>query len=97
MLPIIEGIYEWFESDGKRRLVSVCDVSPKKDNSYLRAYWAGGYYDIKDSVSDVYDMGGVWQYSFLKRSEWTGGTWGNRVGDIGSINEDLLYEGLDRA
>jgi len=96
MIPTKEGIYEWFDDDGTKRLVSVCDVSAKKDNSYLRVAWGGGYYDIKESISPVYNMRGQIVSYHQRPNEWDGGTWGKRLGDIGSIPEEQLYESPDR-
>ncbi len=41
MKPDKAGIWEWFEEDGTKRLVSVCDVGAPVGMKYLRVYWWG--------------------------------------------------------
>ena len=96
MIPTEEGIYEWFDDDGTKRLVAVCDVSPKKDNSYLRVAWGGGYYDIQDSIETLYNCDLEPVRTHERKSEWTGGKWGARLGDGDSIPYEQLYKFPDK-
>jgi hypothetical protein len=86
MIPDKEGIWEWFEEDGTKRLMSVFNV--EHDPSYplhLRAYWWGGYYNVADSPEEVPGD------PFCK-AEWPD-RWGNYVGPNGSVKEEDLYNG----
>lgn len=48
MKPNVPGVWEWFDSDGVKRLVSVvdCGTHHGPSSQYLRVYWWGGYYDV---------------------------------------------------
>ena len=57
MKPNKEGIWEWFDTDGAKRLVYVCNVGGAKP--YLRVYWWGGYYNIyADPIAEWADRWG---------------------------------------
>ena len=58
-LPDKPGVWEWFEEDGTKRLVSVCDVGIRKPN--LRVAWWGGYYSARERTEDIFgSVGGKW-------------------------------------
>jgi len=86
MKPNREGIWEWFEDDGTKRLVHVCDVGKKVGMSYLRVYWWGGYYNVNDRHDPEHP-----EYDHHTKAEWPD-QWGNYVGPIGSVAEDDLYQ-----
>jgi hypothetical protein len=88
MMPNCEGIWEWFEEDGTKRLVEV--VSPYKDigENILQVYWNGSYYEIYDRVDNLYNL---FEKNVLIKAEWVGGTWGNRIANNGEIHESLMY------
>jgi hypothetical protein len=93
MKPDREGIWEWFDEDGNRRLVEVFDVMKKipGHKPYLRVYWWGGYYNVNDEVDDLYNCKGeVVEKDVVDEAEWTD-NWGDRVGDNQSLPEDQLY------
>lgn len=88
MKPNKAGIWEWFEEDGTKRLVHVCNCehSPQAP-PYLRVYWWGGYYNVNDE-HDVESP----EYDHLTKAEWAD-RWGNYVGPIGSVEDKDLYLG----
>lgn len=81
MKPDKEGIWEWFEEDGTRRLMSVFDVSKNIqaingiEPVYLRVYWWGGYYDVNSNDNDA-----MWP-----------DRWGKWIGENGTLPEEQLY------
>ena len=75
MKPNKPGIWEWFNDEGKKLLVSVVDVG--YGTPYLRVAWWGGYYNVNDEDDD-------------NPSEWPD-RWGNFVGEQGSIPEEQIY------
>jgi len=89
MKPNREGIWEWFDKDGNKRLVEVFDVAAKLREAtgyadpYLRVYWWGGYYNVNNEGI------GTWEEA-LNKAEWPD-RWGNFVGEIGSVPEEQLY------
>lgn len=85
MKPDKEGIWEWFEEDGTKRLVAVCNVSKPLKEIYLRVYWWGGYYN----VNDEHDLEAP-QYDPLMKAEWPD-RWGNFVGEHGTVKDEDLY------
>lgn len=91
MIPDKEGIWEWFEEDGTKRLMAVYDVAKKlrevngTEPPYFRAYWWGGYYNVADSPEEVAGD------PFCK-AEWPD-RWGNYIGPNGSVKEEDLYNG----
>jgi hypothetical protein len=78
MKPHKDGIWEWFEKDGTKRLVRVFDVG-LLGNQYLRVYWWGGYYNVK---GDPFEDGG---------DEWPD-RWGNYIGSHGTVSDDKIYD-----
>lgn len=89
MKPNREGIWEWFEEDGTKRLVHVCDVAKdlRQENPdekpYFRVYWWGGYYNINDEEVGT-------SHEQCTKAEWPD-RWGNFVGEIGSVKDEDLY------
>lgn len=84
MKPNCTGIYEWHDSNGKKRLVVVVDVRASPNClPYLRVYWWGGYYNVNDDPQE--GLG-----SPFGKAEWPD-SWGNRVADISDIADDQLY------
>ena len=85
MTPDREGIWEWFEEDGTKRLMAVYDVAKdlRKVNGteppYFRAYWWGGYYNVTAIGEGPFE-----------ECEWPE-RWGNFVGEHGSIPDEQLY------
>ena len=96
LIPDRAGVWEWTDDYGIKILVEVCDVSIKKDNSYLRVYWCGGYYNIKSELEPLYKCDGSIARYELSRNEWKDGIWGERVGDNGSIDESKLFLTIDK-
>ena len=98
MLPNKSGIWEWIDADGTKRLVHVWNVYEKypKNEPYFRVCWGGGYYDIVDSIETLYDCNLKPIGTREKKSEWTGGTWGNYVGQLEDFNADEIYSFPDR-
>lgn len=93
MKPDREGIWEWFDEDGNRRLVEVFNVMKNipGHRPYLRVYWWGGYYNVNDEVTNLYDcQGNIVEKNIVDEAEWTD-SWGVRVGDNQSIPQDQLY------
>lgn len=84
MNPNKEGIWQWKDNRQGNVLVAVYDCSAKKDNSHLRVYWWGGYYNVNDESVDP-------EFADYDRAEWTNGLWGDYVGPHGSVPEDRLY------
>ena len=100
MKPDREGIWEWFGSEGVKRLVYVCDTNKKlreatgQAEPSLEVYWWGGYYPINETVEDLYNCKDeLVQKGYVREAEWTD-NWGNRVGDLhGDIPDEQLYLG----
>ena len=89
MKPDKAGIWEWFEEDGTKRLVSVCDVGV--DTPYLRVYWWGGYYTVNEVVNEpIYDCDMKQVRTINRPPEWPD-RWGAYVGDRNSVPEEQLY------
>jgi hypothetical protein len=79
MKPDKEGIWEWFDDDGTKRLVSVFNVESNPSfPPYLRVSWWGGYYSIDDEPNLGF------------KTEWPD-RWGNYVGPVDSVKEYDLY------
>lgn len=76
MKPDKEGIWEWFDEDGNKRLVSVCNVAAKLGEVYLRVYWWGGYYSIEADER--------------RAAEWPD-RWGNYIGPEDCVPESQKY------
>ncbi len=85
MKPDKEGIWEWFEEDGTKRLVDVCNVASKSNDVYLRVYWWGGYYNVNDEHDPEAP-----QYDHHLKAEWPD-RWGNYVGQQNDFKETDLY------
>ncbi len=84
MIPDREGIWEWFEKDGTRRLMTVVDVElSTREQPWLRVYWWGGYYNVADNPNNP---------GLFGKREWPD-NWGKRVGGVGSMPEEALYNG----
>ena len=81
MKPDKPGIWEWFDSDGTKRLVEVFDIFDHcpECKPYLRVYWWGGYYNVNDVGDGPFD-----------KAEWPD-RWGNYVGENESIPNEQLY------
>lgn len=92
MTPNCEGIWEWFEKDGTKRLVEVVNVYKNIGETCLRVYWNGSYYNVSDRYEDLYNMdGSIFEKNVLVKAEWVSGTWGNRVANNGELPDDLMY------
>lgn len=88
MKPDREGIWEWFEEDGTKRLVAVFNIEPDASRSpYFRVYWWGGYYNVNDEHDPEAP-----EYDHLTKAEWPD-RWGNYVGRDRDIPQDQLYLG----
>lgn len=85
MKPNKEGIWEWFDKDGTKRLVYVCDVCKEFPEPYFRVYWNGGYYNVNDEHDPEAP-----EYDWACKAEWPD-SWGNFVGEHGSIPDEQLY------
>jgi hypothetical protein len=48
MKPNREGIWEWIDEDGQKRLVVVYNALKTVGRQFLRVYWWGGYYNVDD-------------------------------------------------
>jgi len=84
MKPDKAGIWEWFEKDGTKRLMSVVDVEHDTTRRpYLRVYWWGGYYNVRDEPDNPGPFG---------VTEWPD-RWGSYIGPIGSVEDKDLYLG----
>ena len=89
MKPTKPGIWEWFEEDGTKRLVHVCDVGV--DTPHLRVCWWGSYYDVHDRVNEpIYDCDLKQCGTVSREAEWPD-RWGKYVGPSGCVTEDNLY------
>lgn len=75
MIPDKEGLWEWFDDGGTKRIVLVSDVSPTNDK-ILRVNWWGGYYSV---MSDP-----EWPTELVAESLWPD-RWGNYIGNYLSI------------
>ena len=84
MKPNKEGIWEWFEEDGTKRLVSVCNVGV---DTILRVAWWGGYYRVNDEPDPNHP-----EHDEHNKAEWPD-RWGNYVGPEDSVPEDQKYWG----
>ena len=96
MKPDKAGIWEWFDEDGTKRLVEVCDCAPKDRGfkPHLRVFWCGGYYNVNDELEDIYDgFGKVVVKNHIDEAEWAD-RWGVRVANNGDLPEEQLYLGL---
>lgn len=85
MKPDKEGIWEWFEEDGTKRLVAVCNVSKPLKEVFLRVYWWGGYYNVNDEHDPEAP-----QYDHHMEAEWPD-RWGKFVGEHGTVKDEELY------
>jgi hypothetical protein len=84
MKPNKEGIWEWFDDQGVKRLVDVANVEFDKSRPpYLRVCFWGGYYNVHDECV------GTWEEEYNK-AEWPD-RWGSFVGIRGSVSEQELY------
>lgn len=88
MKPNKPGIWEWFEEDGTKRLVSVLNIEHNPEcPPYLRVYWWGGYYN----VNDEHDPDAP-EYDWAIKAEWPD-RWGSYVAPLGCFGEEELYNG----
>lgn len=90
MKPDRSGIWEWFDEDGTKRFVEVCDCAPKDRGfkPHLRVFWCGGYY----SVNDEHDLEQP-EHDKFSKAQWAD-RWGVRIANNGDLPEDQLYLGL---
>ena len=79
------GIWEWFDEDGTKRLVEVIDVCEGLIPQYLRVYFSGGYYNVHDEHDPENP-----EYDEYTKAEWPD-RWGNRVADNNGLPDDQLY------
>ena len=88
MKPNKPGIWEWFEEDGTKRLVRVCDVGVALGKQHLRVAWWGGYYDVHDRIEDIYGyrdhQWGVVEKDSHHKAEWPD-RWGKYIGPPESV------------
>lgn len=82
MKPDKEGIWEWFDENGTKRLVDVCNVDKPIGQVCLRVYWWGGYYN----VNDEHDTDNP-EFDKYMVAEWAD-RWGNYVGPRGCVAEE---------
>ncbi len=84
MKPDKAGIWEWFDNDGTKRLVTVVNVEHDASRPpFLRVYWWGGYYSVNDERHP-----NVSEEDWIAKTEWPD-RWGNYVGPNDSAKEDL--------
>ena len=89
--PNKEGIWEWFDESGNRRLVDVVNVEHDPSRPpYLRVAWWGGYYNITPESHDLIDSKGKVCGNYTFPAEWAD-RWGTYVGPRESIPNDQLY------
>ena len=95
MKPNKPGIWEWFEEDGTKRLVRVCDVGVALGKQHLRVAWWGGYYDVHDRIEDIYGyrdhQWGVVEKDSHHKAEWPD-RWGKYIGPPESVMQADLYD-----
>ena len=84
MRPDKAGVWEWFDEDGTKRLVSVCDVGVPK-HPHLRVYWWGGYYNTHDELDPEHP-----EYDEHNKAEWAD-RWGKYIGPEDSVPDDQKY------
>ena len=82
MKPDREGIWEWFEEDGTRRLVAVCNCGVPNGIPYLRVAWWGGYYNVNDEFVGAGELS--------HKAEWPD-RWGKYVAGFGELKQEDLY------
>lgn len=86
MKPTTEGVYEWFDDKGTKRLVEVIDASMGDDEKpYLRVYFDGGYYNVHDQHDPEHP-----EYDWATKAEWPD-RWGKRIGDNYCVPDTDLY------
>ena len=87
MKPNRQGIWEWFEEDGTKHLVYVCNAMKNIPHSvpWLRVYWWGGYYNVNDEHDPETP-----QYDKYTKAEWPD-RWGKFVNELGNIPDEELY------
>lgn len=85
MKPDSEGVWEWYDDDGTKRLVSVFNVGRPLGELYLRVAWWGGYYNVDDEHDPEHP-----EHDKYTQAEWPD-RWGIRVGDIGCVSELDIY------
>jgi hypothetical protein len=83
MKPDKEGIFEWFDDHGNKRLVMVINIGDDLGEHWFRVFWWGGYYNVNDEAIGTPEED-------MAKAEWPD-RWGNFVGEIGSIPTDQLY------
>ena len=84
MKPDKSGIWEWYDTNGIKRLVSVFNIEHDPSRpQYLRVYFWGGYYNVNDEPEEVPGD------PFCK-AEWPD-RWGNYIGPEGCVKEEDLY------
>ncbi len=85
MKPDKPGIWEWFEEDGTKRLVSVVNT---EHNASLPpsfcVFWWGGYYTINDERNPSAP-----EWDWATKAEWPD-RWGNYVGP-NDMEADLYW------
>ena len=84
--PDKTGVWEWFEEDGTKRLVHVCDVGIPIGQQWLRVYWWGGYYNVNDEHDPEHP-----EHDEYTKAEWPD-RWGKYVGLPESVTSDQLYQ-----
>jgi hypothetical protein len=83
MKPDREGIFEWFNEHGQKRLVVVFNVGKELGETWLRVFFWGGYYNVKDEAIGTSD-------EEFSKVEWPD-KWGNYVGELKSVPDEQLY------
>jgi hypothetical protein len=92
MRPDKPGVWEWFEEDGTKRLVHVCDVGVPMGEKCLRVAWWGGFYNVHDLVNEpIYDCNMRQVRTISHPAEWPD-RWGKYVGPLESVLNDQLYQ-----
>ena len=95
MTPDKKGVWEWFDDDGIKRLVLVCNVAERLGEQRLRVALWGGYYDVTDRTEDIYGcVKGKWvvvEKDVHYSAEWPD-RWGNYVGAHGCVPDEQIYE-----
>lgn len=86
MRPNKEGIWEWFDENGKKQLVSVINVGKDEDTVWFRVYYLGGYYNVNDEWIGTVD-------EEFGKSEWPD-RWGKYVCELHAIPLEDTYGGI---
>lgn len=81
MTPNEQGIWEWYDKKGVRRLLEVHNVETNFNYpQHLRVRFNNKYFNVRDQPLNITDT----------QAEWPD-NWGARIGDLGSVPNQDLY------